>query len=196
MHEIVPESRELLESFGYAPAKLQAALHIFPRKMWMYRNSPNSQNIHDLVWHLTHDEVIEYVQCRWFVSDFGAARLGLGLSGFPERLGYFSQNIKDGLALFRTLRLATYRFLATLPKSRWERAIEVPTHGTLTLPQWLQSREATVSDHIQKMNVIYIAWRTARFDPDRAPADDTLTRAASDRKAQFSMSISGNDRSE
>lgn len=165
------ERRQLLESFGWAPATLSAALRTFPRRMWVYKVSKNAGSIHDIVWQLADNEVIEFIYCRRFIAD---RRPTLGVVGSSDSLGYFYQNIKEAMAIIRALRSATYRFLQTLPEMAWDSAIELPTYGTLTLHQWLKFQERCIPEHVGKMHQIYVAWlddqaksASAAFGPNK-----------------------------
>lgn len=159
--------RQLFESFGSLPTTLGATLRTFPRKMWIYKDSGSSQSIHNLVWQFADDEVIEYVNCRRFAGHLGLSPLALASSEVPRSPEYFYQNIKDAMRIIRGLRLAAYGFIGTLPEHVWDSAIELPTHGHVTLSDWLQIRDSYASGQIQKMGQIYITWLATRFDPDQ-----------------------------
>jgi hypothetical protein len=162
--------RQLFESFGSVPTTMGATLRAFPRKMWVYKDSASSQSIHNLVWQFADDEVIEYIYCRRFAGNLGPSPLALASSGLPRSPEYFYQNIKDAMRIIRGLRLAAYRFIGTLPEHAWDSVIELPTHGKVTLSDWLQIRDCYASLQIQKMNQIYVTWLATRFDPDQNPA--------------------------
>jgi hypothetical protein len=162
MNFLRAERRQLLESFGWAPATLAAALRAFPRKMWVYKDSANAQNIHDIVWELADNEAIEFIYCRRFIADCSPTAAAMDSLGLPGRLGYFYQNIKEAMAIIRALRPATYRFLKTLPDTAWDSPIEIPTYGKLTLHEWLQIQERCIPEHIEKMHQIYVAWLDAK----------------------------------
>ncbi len=164
------ERRQLLESFGSAPAVLGATLRAFPRKMWVYKNSTNPQSIHDIVWQLAHNEVTEYIYCRRFIADSDPSPLAIDLPGIPGNLECFYQNIKEAMGIIRALRLATYRFLKTSPESAWHFPIQLPSHVRLTLHQWLQIRERDIPDQVQKMDRIYIAWLGTNVKAPRTSA--------------------------
>jgi hypothetical protein len=161
--------RHLFESFGSVPTRLGATLRAFPRK-WIYKDSVSSQSIHNLVWQFADDEVVEYIYCRRFVGDLGPSPLALDSSGLPRSPEYFYQNIKEAMRIIRALRLAAYRFIGTLPDRVWDSTIELPTHGKVTLSDWLHIRDRYASGQIQKMSQIYVAWLASRFDPDQNPA--------------------------
>jgi hypothetical protein len=187
MHSINLERRQLLESFGCGPTMLSVALRAFPRKMWVYKDSTNTESIHDIVWQLADNEIIEYIYCLRFVTDSGASPFVIDSSGLSGNLGHFYHNIKEALGIIRALRLATYHFLKMLRESAWDFPVDLPTHGRLTLHQWLQIRERNIPDHIQKLNQIYVAWIEAKFKIawDSAPPYTGSTRVRAKAEAQF-----------
>src|ERR1700722_4904491 len=67
--------RKELESFGFGPNLLQAALRQFPKKMWCYQTSPDRWSIHDIVIHLADSEASTYVRCRRIIAEPGTAIL-------------------------------------------------------------------------------------------------------------------------
>ena len=162
MNFLSAERRQLLESFGCAPAALGAALRVFPRKMWVYKPSPSTHSIHDMIWHLADNEAVEFINCRSLIADSGPSLLALDSMGLPAKLGYFYQNIKEALGIIRALRPATYRLLKTIPDATWDSPIQIPTYGKLTLHEWLQIQETCIPEHIEKMHQVYVAWLDAK----------------------------------
>jgi hypothetical protein len=171
--------RRLFESFSSVPTTLGATLRGFPRKMWIYKDSASSPSIHNLVWQFADDEIIEYIYCRRFAGDLGPSPLALDASRFARSPEYFYQNIKEAMRIIRALRLAAYRFIGTLPDHVWDSAIELPTHGEVTLSDWLEIRDSYAHGQIQKMNQVYVAWLATRCDPDKNPAPDSFVLAHS-----------------
>jgi len=155
------ERRRVLESFGNAPARLDAVLRQFPRRMWLYKKSSDCLSIHETVWLLADSEVVEYVHCRRFVAEPGSPALGIDLSDWPASLGYFHQDTKQALGIIRALRRGTYHFLVKLPETAWSRTVDLPTHGRLSLNEWLEIREACLPEHIQQMVRTYSEWFNA-----------------------------------
>ena len=50
------ERRKMLESFGRAPALLSGVLRQLPKKMWLYKPSPERWSIHEIILHLADSE--------------------------------------------------------------------------------------------------------------------------------------------
>ena len=153
-----PERRRILESFSNGPTMLALALRRFPRKMWLYKETPEQQCIHDTVLHLADSEVIEYVSCRRLIAEPGSSTPEIDLALWSRGLGYFYQDIKGALEVIRVVRRVTYRLLEALPEVAWTYTADVPIHGCLSLREWLEIRENHYPEHIQRMERIYSAW--------------------------------------
>ena len=63
------ERRSKLESFGHAPILLAGVLRQFPKKMWLYKPSPERWSIHETILHLADSEASGYVRCRRFIAE-------------------------------------------------------------------------------------------------------------------------------
>lgn len=114
------ERRRALESFKNAPAMLGAALRHFPRKMWLYKESPDQQCIHDTVLHLADCEVVEYVSCRRLIAEPGSTAPKIDLAVWSRSLGYFYQDIKGAMEIIRILRRTTYHLLENIARRHVE----------------------------------------------------------------------------
>jgi hypothetical protein len=155
------ERRRVLESFGSAPALLEHALHRFPKKMWQYKASPDHPSIHDTVWYLADNEVMEYVSCRRLIAEPGSSPIAHDSAVWSRGLGYFYQDVKAAMEIIRTLRRVTYSLLKTLPEAAWTSSADFATHGRLSLDEWLTSRENHFPDYIQRMERIHSGWMEA-----------------------------------
>jgi hypothetical protein len=152
------EKRRVLECFGNGTAALGAALRRFPRRMWLYKASPDRVCIHETVWHLADSEVVEYVHYRRIIAEPGSPSLGIDPSAWSRNLGYFYQDVKEAMGIIRVLRQAIYRSLRTLPEIAWSHTAEVPIYGSVSLGEWLVIRERYMSEHIRRMEAIYSEW--------------------------------------
>jgi hypothetical protein len=155
------ERRRALESFGSAPAMLEDALRRFPRKMWLYKTSPDQPSIHDMVWYLADSEAMEYVSCRRLIADPDSSAPGHDSVDWSRGLGYFHQEVKAALEIIRTLRRVTYCLLKTLPEDAWTCSADFPMQGRLSLDEWLAMRENQFPDYFQRMERIHSDWMQA-----------------------------------
>ncbi len=153
--------RQTLESFANGPGVLDAALRRFPRMMWMYRASPAGATIHGIIWELAEREVVEYAYSRCFIARPQSSIVGIDSSAWPNRLGYFYQNIRDAMGIIRALRRATCRFLETLPEIAWTYIADLPIHGQRSLDEWLEIRESYFPAQIERLADIHSAWLDA-----------------------------------
>lgn len=153
-----PERRRLLESFVNGPAMLAAALHRFPRKMWVYTPSANCSSIHEMIWQLADSEVVEYFHCRRLIAKLDLSDLGVDSSVWRDRLGHLHQDVKEAMGIIRVFRRVTYHLLTTLPDISWINTTELPLYGQVSLDEWLAIRENCFPEHIQHMEWIYSQW--------------------------------------
>jgi hypothetical protein len=147
-----------LESFGHAPALLSTVLRELPKQMWLYKPSPERWSVHEIILHLADSEAIGYMVCRRFIAEPGSPMLNFDGARWAETLGYFHQSTREALELVRQLRRITYQLLLTLPEPVWERAVQHPTKGLLTLSQWIEIEELHIPHHIDQMKQNYEKW--------------------------------------
>jgi DinB superfamily len=147
-----------LESFGHAPALLSTVLRDLPKQMWLYKPSSERWSVHEIILHLADSEAIAYMVCRRFIAEPGSPLLNFDGARWAETLGYFHQSTREALELVRQLRRMTYQLLLTLPEPVWERTVEHPTQGPLTLSQWIEIQERHIPHHLDQMKQNYENW--------------------------------------
>jgi len=76
------------------------------------------------------------------------------------KLDYHGQSIEDALALFKWLRLTSYKLIKTLPEGAWSNTVEHSENGPITMDDWLVTYERHIPDHIEQMKGNYAAWLT------------------------------------
>ncbi len=152
------ERKHILDSYGNAAAILRSALQGFPKKMWIYKASPDCWSIHECVLHLADSEANEYVWCRRFVVEPGSPGLTFDASTWANRLGYFHQNTREALQIFVGLRRLTHCLLTTLREHLWHTAFDYSRYGKISLERWLEIQERHIPDHIEEMKESYRRW--------------------------------------
>ena len=143
--------RKDLESFGFGPNLLQAALRQFPKKMWCYQTSPDRWSIHDIVIHLADSEASTYVRCRRIIAEPGSAILKFDGERWAKSLGYFNQSAREALDIIFYLRKATHKLLCGLPDHVWDNSVIHPRVGQITLKKWISIQERHIPHHIDQM---------------------------------------------
>src|ERR1700752_746723 len=101
------ERSRMIESFGRAPGQLSVALRQFPKKMWLYKPSPERWSIHEIILHLADSEANSYVRCRRFIAEPGSAVFRIDAARWAGALGYFHQSTREALEIIRRLRRMT-----------------------------------------------------------------------------------------
>ncbi len=162
------DRRQVLESFGRAPALLSAALRQFPKKMWLHKPVEDRWSIHEIILHLADSEASAYVRCRRFIAEPGSPVLKMDGARWAGSLGYFHQSTREALEIIRRLRKMTYQLLITVPEPVWSNTVEHPRDGQITLQGWLELQERHIPHHIEQMKQNHAMW--LKTHPPRKPA--------------------------
>jgi DinB superfamily len=158
------ELRRELDSFGFGPSLLQAALRRFPKKMWCYQPCGDRWSIHDTVIHLADSEASSYVRCRQFIADPGSTDLKFDGRRWARSLHYFEQSALGAIQVIFQLRKSTHSLLSSLPDHLWDNAVVDAALGSITLKRWMTIQERHIPGHIVQMSENYNAWiATHRF---------------------------------
>lgn len=170
------DRRQILESFGRAPALLSTALRQFPKKMWLHKPVPERWSIHEIILHLADSEASAYVRCRRFIAEPGSPVLKMDAARWAGSLGYFHQSTREALEIIRRLRKMTYQLLITVPEPVWSNTVEHPRDGQISLQHWVQMQERHIPHHIEQMQQNHSLW--LRTHPPRKPATPSARPAA------------------
>jgi hypothetical protein len=181
------ERRFKLESFGRAPALLAGALRQFPKKMWLYKPSPEKWSIHETILHLADSEASGYVRCRRFIAEPGSPVLRFDAARWAGSLGYFHQSTREALEIIRRLRKMTYQLLISLPEPVWSNSVEHPSDGLLRLEDWVEIQERHIPHHIEQMKRNHELWLKA--NPPRKSATPSTKADAPSRMITLSAGL-------
>jgi len=181
------ERRQKLESFGSAPAVLSAALRRFPKKMWLYKPTPERWSIHETILHLADSEASAYIRCRGFIAEPGSTVQQFDAALWAGSLGYYHQSTREALEIIRRLRKMTYHLLFTLPEPVWLHRANHAGEGSLTLEDWVEHQERHIPHHIEQMKHNYEIW--LRAHPPRKPATPTPRPSVPSRMFPISAEI-------
>lgn len=152
------ERRAKIDSYGAAPAELEAALRALPRAAWQFRPAPDLWTIHEIAVHVADSEANSYVRCRRFIAEPGAGLMGYDETAWARALDYHAQSVDDAVALFRGLRTSTYQLIRSLPEAVWAHTADHSESGRMTLDDWLDIYERHVREHVAQMHAVYAAW--------------------------------------
>jgi DinB superfamily len=182
------DRRHKLESYGAAPAELARALRQFPKKMWMYKVSPDRWSIHETILHLADNEANAYIICRLMIAEPGAPALAFDPALWAGSLGYFHQSTKEALEIIRRLRRMTYHVLAALPESIWSQHGIINGETPLTLDAWLDKQERHIPMQVTHMSDTFAIW--AKTHPPRKLASIRSSSPRSLESRYISLSTS------
>jgi hypothetical protein len=181
------ERRQMLESFGRGPALLSAALRKLPKKMWLFRPSPECWSIHEIIHHLADSEASGYVQCRTFIAEPGSRYLPLNAARWTDALGYFHQSTREALEIIRRLRKMTYGLLVSLSDSAWYYALEDANNAELFLEHWLSQQERHIPHHIDQIHQNYDVW--LKLHPPRKTPSQARRTVVQPRREMLSLGL-------
>ena len=162
------ERRKMLESFGRAPALLSAILRQLPKKMWLYKPSPERWSIHEIILHLADSEASSYVRCRHLIAEPNVTVAEFDPARWAGNLGYFHQSTREALEITRRLRKMTYQLLVSVPEPVWSHLVEYPKEGSISLETWIEVQERHIPHHMEQMRENYAIWIGTH--PPRKPA--------------------------
>jgi hypothetical protein len=178
------ERRKMLESFGRAPALLSAILRQLPKKMWLYKPSPERWSIHEIILHLADSEASSYVRCRHLIAEPNVTVAEFDPARWAGNLGYFHQSTREALEITRRLRKMTYQLLVSVPEPVWSHLVEYPKEGSISLETWIERQERHIPHHMEQMRQNYGIWIGTH--PPRKPA--TRSGGSSTPSATISLS--------
>ena len=168
------ERRQVLESFGRAPVLLSTVLREVPKKMWLYKPSPDRWSIHEIIVHLADSEASSYVRCRHLIAEPGMAIPEFDPKKWAGTLGYFHQSTREALEIIRRLRRVTYHLIAKLPESVWLHTMQHLWEGEISLEKWIVRQEQHIPHHIDQIKQNYETWLGAH--PQRKAATRSETK--------------------
>jgi hypothetical protein len=170
------ERRQVLESFGRAPVLLSGVLRQLPKKMWLYKPSPERWSIHEIIVHLADSEASSYVRCRHLIAEPGVNVPEFDPEKWAGTLGYFHQSTRESLEIIRRLRRMTYNLIAKLPESVWLHTLRHLKEGETSLEKWIEGQERHIPHHIDQIKRNYEIWlgthppRKAVSRPEGSPS--------------------------
>lgn len=161
-----------IELFGRGPALLGDALRGCPKKMWMYRPTPDRWSIHEIILHLADSEANCYVRSRQFIVEPGSDSVEYSASSWASSLGYFHQSTRDAIALITRLRRMTHHLLRFLPDSVWYHTMKLPKDGRMILEQWIEKQASHIPHHAEQIRQNLAEW--SKTHKPRKPATRRL----------------------
>jgi DinB family protein len=179
--------QKMLESFGGAPAMLSLVLRQFPKKMWLYKLTPERWSIHEIIMHLADSEASGYVRCRQFIAEPGRSEAEFDAARWARSLGYYYQSTREALEIVRRLRKVTYHLLVTLPETVWSHRVDNPIDGNSSLEDWVERQERHIPHHIEEMKQNYEIWLTTH--PPRKSASTPPRPSAPTRMISLNAGI-------
>src|SRR5688572_31349170 len=151
--------QQKLEAYIGAYNEISNLLSQYPHTMWSFKGASDGWSIHEIIVHLADAEAVGYTRCRRIIAESGKAVFAYNEEDWARELNYSSQSAETAFELFRLLRETTYRLLKSLPESFWERTLEHPENGRMTLDDWLTSYVNHGQLHTRQIQQVFAAWQ-------------------------------------
>ncbi len=148
-----------LETYKMGFNDLQNALREFPAEMWDFKPGPDKWSIKEIIVHIADSEINGYMRCRMIIAQSGSAITPYDQDAWANNLDYSSRSIDTSLELFRLLRVVNYSLLNGLKEENWDKFINHPESGKITLKEWLNIYSSHIPIHINQMKRNYEAWK-------------------------------------
>ncbi|MBV6513140.1 MAG: DinB family protein [Ignavibacteriales bacterium] len=145
------ERAALLNDYRNGYKKITEAMKAIPFELWDYKPSPEKWSVREILIHLADSEANGYVRCRKILSEPGSELMVFDQDKWAGALQYSGQDIDMAMILFKTLREANFRMLASLTEEEWGRSAFHPERGKMTMDDWLLSYTSHVDKHIGQM---------------------------------------------
>jgi len=181
------ERRQILESFGRAPALLSGTLRQLPKKMWLYKPAADRWSIHEIILHLADSEASSYVRRRYLIAEPGRPVTKFDAARWAGTLGYFHQSNREALEIIRRLRKMTYQLLVTLPEPVWAHTVGHGAEGEVSLQSWIERQERHIPHHIEQMQHNYHSW--LKMHPPRKSASLSASAKPSVSSEMVSLAV-------
>jgi uncharacterized damage-inducible protein DinB len=150
--EMDPATRkQVLESFGAAPVRLEAVLTSTDREKWRLAPAPNEWSIRQIIFHIADGEANYFIRLRKAVAESGGLVVAYNQNLWTDTLDYPGRSTDEALELFRLLRLSSYRLLVQLPEKAWANWVQHSERGKMTLDELLEVGDKHIAEHVQQI---------------------------------------------
>lgn len=145
------------------PAALERRLRGVPRAVLTRRPAADKWSIAEIVAHLADAELAMGWRLRNMLATPGLPLAWWDQDRWAERLGYAARPVAESVALFRSLRAANLRLLASVPRDWWDACHGVhERRGTQTVAEFVRLEAAHDLNHLRQVDAILAARRGRR----------------------------------
>ncbi|MGO4786011.1 DinB family protein [Paenibacillus sp. 2KB_20] len=152
---------KLMEDYSEDYALLRAAVEGLSEKELHFQPSPGKWSIHQIVIHVTDDEILSTHRLRKVLAEEEPLLLSFDQEAWVDNLGYERLNRDQHLLLFQMLRVSMLPLLENLTLGQLERVGKYPDGVRYTFKELLQLRVQHVRDHLAQIERVKQAYRRA-----------------------------------
>lgn len=152
---------KLMEEYSEDYALLRAAVEGLSEKELHFQPSPGKWSIHQIVIHVTDDEILSTHRLRKVLAEEEPLLLSFDQEAWVDNLGYERLNRDQHLLLFQMLRVSMLPLLENLTLGQLERVGKYPDGVRYTFKELLQLRVQHVRDHLAQIERVKQAYRRA-----------------------------------
>jgi hypothetical protein len=148
-------SRDPIRVQRATPGALERRLRGVRRAALTRRPAPTRWSIVEIVAHMADAELAMGWRLRTMLATPGVALAWWDQDRWAEQLGYAGGSPHEHAALFRALRLANLRLLASVPRAWWDECYGVhEVRGRQTVAQFVAMEAAHDLNHLRQIDAI------------------------------------------
>src|SRR5688500_7774531 len=148
-------SRDPIRVQRGTPAALERRVAGLPPSALTRRPSPAKWSIREIAAHMADAELAMGWRLRGMLSTPGVALAWWDQDQWAERLAYATCAPRESAALFRALRVANLKLLASVPRRSWDECYGVhDVRGRQTVAQFVVLEAAHDLNHLRQIDAI------------------------------------------
>ncbi|MCP4142672.1 MAG: DinB family protein [Chloroflexi bacterium] len=158
---MTPEERiQKIERYGDGFELLATTLAECPDEALKFKPTPTEWSIHEIIIHIADSESNAALRARMLAAEPSGTIMGYDQDIWANELGYHDQNAEYALQITKYTRLATYKWLKTLPSEIFTHAVKHPEYDQpYTFEMWLNIYSEHIPEHIQQIENNIKIWR-------------------------------------
>lgn len=153
---------KLIEEYSQDYELLREAVEGLSEEELRFQPAPDKWSIHQIVIHVTDDEILSTHRLRKVLSEEKPLLLSFDQEAWADNLGYERMDREQHLLLFQMLRASMMPILEKLTPEQFERVGEYPDGVRYTFKELLKLRIKHVRDHLSQIERVRQAYSKER----------------------------------
>lgn len=154
--------KNLIEEYSQGYALLREAIEGLSEDELRFKPEPNKWSIHQIVIHVTDDEILSTHRLRKVLAEEEPLLLSFDQEAWADNLGYERLNLEQHLLLFQMLRESMLPLLKNLTDEQLERVGAYPDGVRYAFKELLELRIRHVRDHLAQIERVKQVSREGR----------------------------------